>query len=228
MGKIRVLVADDHPIVREGLCRLLCDEEDIDVVAQATDGEEAVGLAKDLLPDIAILDIGMPGNVDGIEAARQIKSACPNTSILILSVYDYEAYILASLQAGATGYLLKKDSLSKLVSIVRLVNDGETVISSATSKSLHHLMNGNKKTKNSGRLQQREIDVLKFTARGLSNRDIAESLFVSERTVQSHLANIFKKLNVGSRTEAVLLALKEGWLDLSDLPQRKAHGDHFP
>jgi len=137
----------------------------------------------------------------------------------MLSAYDYESYVLASLQAGATGYLLKKDSLSKLVSVVRLVNDGETVISSTTSKSLHRLIKGrDKKASSSGRLQQREIDVLKFAAKGLSNRDIAESLFISERTVQSHLANIFKKLDVGSRTEAVLLALKEGWLNLNDLP----------
>jgi DNA-binding NarL/FixJ family response regulator len=217
--KIKVLVADDHPVFREGLCRLLEDEKDIEVVAQAADGKEAIKLAKELLPDVAIIDVVMPG-VGGIEATRQIKAACPATAILMVSAYAYEAYILASLQAGAAGYLLKNALSSQLVNAIRLVHGGEAVFNfKAISKSMRRIIGDKGELKGSLEgLHRRELEVLKLAAKGLSNKEIAAELFISERTVQTHLVNIFRKLKVGSRTEAVLHALKEGWLTLDDLP----------
>ena len=219
MEKTKVLVADDHPAVREGLCRALEAEEDIEVIAQAVNGEEAVSLAKELELDVAIIDAAMPG-LSGIDAARQIKEYCPMIAILILSAYDYRSYVLAALRAGVAGYLLKSTPLNDIVSAVRMVHNGEAVfdlkvvadilprLGNTTDKSSVHL----------GELHGRELEVLKLAAKGISNREIARQLYIGERTIQTHFVNIFRKLRVGSRTEAVLHALKNGWLTLDDLP----------
>ncbi len=219
MGKIKVLVADDHPAFREGLCRLLEDEKDLECVAKSSNGEETIRLAKELLPDVAIIDIAMPG-INGIEAAKQIKAACPAIAILMISAYGYESYIVASLQAGAAGYLLKDVPLRELVNAIRFVHAGETVLNfKAAGKILRRLAAGrDEKRRGLEELHRRELEVLKLAAKGLSNKEIAAELVISERTVQTHLVNIFKKLEVGSRTEAVLHALKEGWLSPDDLP----------
>ena len=219
MKKINVLIADDHPAFREGLCRFLEDEEDIEVVAQAKGGEEMISLAERLRPDVAIVDVAMPG-LSGIEAAKRIKEACTTTAILMLSAYDYESYVLASLKAGAAGYLLKDTPLFELASAIRMVHRGKAVFNlKATGNILNLLTAGShQRTSGSGQLYDREIQVLKLLAKGMSNRDIAGELIISERTVQTHLVNIFKKLGVGSRTEAALHALKKGWLTLDDLP----------
>ena len=219
MEKIKVLVADDHPAFREGLGRLLAEEKDIEIVAKAADGEETVSLAKELLPDVTIMDIAMP-KLNGIEAARQIKAACPTTAILMVSAYDYESYMLASLRVGAAGYLLKSAPLHDLISAVRLVHAGEGVFDlKAASRLIRRLaaVKGEER-KNLEELHYRELQVLKLAAKGMSNKEIARELVISERTIQTHLVNIFRKLKVGSRTEAVLRALKEGWLTLDDLP----------
>jgi len=218
MEKIRVLVADDHPVFREGVCLFLKNEEDIEVVAKAAEGEEAIRLAKELLPDVAIIDIAMPG-IDGIDVARQIKVTCPSIAVLMLSAFDYEQYILASLRVGVAGYLLKTSPMDELVNSIRLVYSGEAVFTfKSTSEVLRRLVtDGNKTRKKTGELSQHEIEVLKLAGRGMSNREIAEKSVISERTVQTHLINIFRKLNVGSRTEAVLRALKEGWFIFEDL-----------
>lgn len=219
MKKIRVLVADDHPVFRDGLCHFLEKEEDLMVIARAADGAEAVALAKELRPDVAILDIAMP-NLDGIEAARQIKDACPNTAILMLSAYGYDSYILSSLRAGAAGYLLKNAPVHELISSIRLAHAGEAVLDlKAIDKVLRYLaVEQGGERKDVEVLHHREREVIKQAAMGKSNREIAEALFISERTVQTHMVNIFQKLRVGSRTEAVLRALKEGWITLDDLP----------
>lgn len=219
MNKIRVLVADDHPVFREGLCYFLMQEDDLDVIARAEDGAQAVAMAKDLRPDVAILDIAMP-KLDGIEAAKQIKSTCPNTAILMLSAYGYDSYILASLRVGAAGYLLKSAPVSDLISAIRLAHAGEAVIDlKAVDKVLRYLaVEEGQDKKDIDVLHQREKEVLKQAAMGKSNKAIGEELFISERTVQTHMVNIFQKLRVGSRTEAVLRALKEGWITLDDLP----------
>ena len=219
MEIIRVLVADDHPAFREGLCRLLEDEEDLEVVARPADGEETVLLAKELKPDVAIIDVAMP-RLNGIEAAKQVKEACPSTAVLIISTYDYESYVLASLRAGAAGYLLKNAPLRELVSAIRMVHIGGAVFDlKAASNILHRLAaNDGQERRSLEELHSRELEVLKLAARGVTNRNIASKLVISERTVQTHLVNIFRKLGVGSRTEAVLRALRKGWLTLDDLP----------
>lgn len=219
MDKIRVLIADDHPAFREGLCQLLEHEEDIECVAKAADGEEAVRLAIELLPDVAIIDIAMP-KLNGIEAAGQIKAARPAIAILMVSAFGYESYVLASLRAGAAGYLMKNASLRELANAVRSVHAGEAVFDlKATSKILHRLADDKgEEWKGLAELKPRELEVLRLTGKGMSNKEIAGELVLSERTVQTHLVNIFRKLGVGSRTEAVLHALKEGWLTLDDLP----------
>lgn len=219
MSKIRVLVCDDHPAFREGLCRLLGDEEDIEIVAKATDGEETVRLAKELQPNVALIDIAMP-KLRGIDAAKQIKETCPDTAILIISAYDYEAYFLACLRAGVAGFLLKDAPLNEIVSAVRMVHSGKTVFGQkAAGDVLSRLATGtNEHGKAAKELHPREIQVLKLAAKGISNREIAKELVISERTVQTHLVNIFRKLGVTSRTEAVLCALKRGWLTIDELP----------
>ena len=213
------MIADDHPAFREGLCQLLEGEEDLKCIAKPEDGEEAVRLAKELAPDVAIIDVAMP-KLNGIEAAKQIKVACPNTAILMVSAFGYESYVLASLRAGAAGYLLKSAPLRELTNAVHSVQAGEGVFDlKAASKILQRLSAEKGEEKRSPEeLHRRELQVLKLAAKGISNKQIASKLSISERTVQTHLVNIFRKLGVGSRTEAVLHALKEGWLTLDDLP----------
>ena len=218
--KIKVLIADDHPTFRDGLSRLLEGEGDFECIGQAGDGQEAVAMTKKLGPDVVLIDINMP-RLRGVEAAREIKKNCPEVAIIMLSAFDYEAYIVTSLQAGARGYLLKSTSLEKLTSSIRLVHRGESVLDiKATDKLVHHLQpltNGNKNNNTQFQhLYPREIQVLKLAAKGKGNKEIADILSISERTVQTHLVNIFKKLGATSRTQAVLTALKEGWIALEE------------
>ena len=219
MEKIKILVADDHSIFREGLCQLLEGEEDLEVVAKAADGEEAVRLAKELVPDMAIIDVIMP-KINDIEAVRQIKEACPTTAILVLSAYNYESYLLASVQAGAAGYLLKDTPLHELLCAIRAVHAGKVVFDlKAAGEMLHYLAPGKGgERRDLEKLHHREMEVLKLAAKGISNKEIAAQMAISERTVQTHMVNIFRKLEVSSRTEAALRALKEGWFILNDLP----------
>ncbi|MBM4463680.1 MAG: response regulator transcription factor [Chloroflexi bacterium] len=218
MGKIRVLVADDHPAFREGLVRVVAEQGDMEVIAQAGDGEEAVKLAGQLRPDIAVLDVAMP-KLNGIEATQSIKTACPNTAVLIVSAYGYGPYVLGAVEAGASGYLLKDARLWELVSAIRSLHAGEKVLDPAVAHQvLDRLPYACGKSKETlPDLHQREMEVLKLTARGLSNKEIATALSISVRTVQAHLVNIFAKFGVKSRTEAVAHALREGWLVIDDL-----------
>jgi NarL family two-component system response regulator LiaR len=221
MDKIRVLIADDHAVVREGTRQILEQESDIDVVAEAADGEEAVKLAGSSRPDVAIIDIAMPG-VDGIEATRQIKSLYPAVAVLILSAYDDDQFVFSLLEAGAAGYLLKSIRGRELIDAVRQVHAGESVLHPAIArKVLNRFVPAPDKSvrqKPSDMLSEREIQVLKLATRGLSNQDIADELCLSLRTVQAHLGHIFNKLQVSSRTEAVVHALKQGWVTLEDIP----------
>lgn len=219
MDKIRVLIADDHAIVREGTRRVLESEKDIEVVGEASDGEEAVSQATRLQPDVAIIDIAMP-KVNGIEATRRIKTCLPATAVLILTAYDNDQYIFSLLEAGAAGYLLKNVRGSELVEAIRSVYNGESVLHPViASKVLHHFVPSAGKGERGTLelLSPRELQVLKLAAKGMSNKDIADELYLSARTVQAHLANIFSKLQVGSRTEAILHGLKQGWFSLEDI-----------
>jgi NarL family two-component system response regulator LiaR len=219
MEKIRVLLAEDHVVVREGTRELIRREQDMEVVGEAGDGEEAVELATKLRPDVVIMDIAMP-KVNGIEATKRIKELYPATAVLILTAYDNEQYIFALLDAGAAGYLLKNVRRSELIDAVRAVYAGESVLHPVIARKVLERFRGAKgRVGEEGTqdvLSEREMEVLHLASRGITNKDIAKELVVSVRTVQAHLGNIFNKLGVGSRTEAVLYALRRGWFSLEE------------
>ncbi len=216
---IRVVLADDHAVVRKGIHDLLEEEEDIQVVAEATNGEEAVTLTVEHQPDVAVLDIQMP-QMTGIEAARQLKAKAPEVRILVLTAYDDDPYIFAMLQAGASGYVLKNAPADELTRAVRTVAAGGSAMDPAvTAKVMNQVSSGKPLGAQAvvEGLTSRELDVLRLAARGHTNRAIGLELSISDRTVQGHLANIFGKLGVTTRTEAVLLAMKQGWLTLDEV-----------
>ena len=219
MEKIRILLADDHVVVRQGTRELLEREEDLEVVAEAGDGEEAVQLAASQHPDVAIMDISMP-KLNGIEATKQIKAIHPATAVLVLTAYDDDQYIFALLEAGAAGYLLKNVRAEELVDAVRAVHVGESVLHPAIARKVINRFARPKEERDADiaveQLTERELEVLKLAAKGMTNREIAQELVISVRTVQVHLTNVFGKIGVGSRTEAVLYGLREGWLTLED------------
>ena len=220
MKKIKILIADDHAFVREGTRRILEQEPDLEVVAEAGDGEEAVRLASDLKPDVALIDVAMP-KLDGIEATRQIKALCPAVAVLVLSAYDDDQFVFGLLEAGAAGYLLKSVRGHEIVDAIRAVDAGESVLHpSVARKVLNRFASVSSKAQRKKPLElltDREMEVMRLVTKGLSNKDIADGLCLSVRTVQGHLANIFNKLRVSSRTEAVVHALKEGWVTLDDV-----------
>jgi len=221
LGDIKILIADDHTVVREGTRQILEQEPDLKVVSEAVDGEEAVKLAGTSKPDVAIIDIAMP-RMDGIEATRKIKELYPNITVLILTAYDDDQFVFSLLEAGAAGYLLKSVREHELIDAVRAVHAGESVLHPAIArKVLNRFVPSAEKTGKEGpaeNLSKREIDVLRLATKGLSNQEIANRLYLSLRTVQAHLGHIFNKLGVSSRTEAVVRALKEGWVTLEDIP----------
>lgn len=218
---IKILIADDHAVVREGTRHILEQEPDLIVVAEACDGEEAVNLAGSTMPNVAIIDISMP-KVDGIEATKGIKALYPGIAVLILTVYDDDQFVFGLLEAGAAGYLLKSVRGRELIDAVRQVYAGESVLHPAIArKVLNRFMPTPGKQagqKPSEVLSKREKEVLRLATRGLSTQEIASALCLSLRTVQAHLGHIFNKLQVSSRTEAVVRALKEGWVTLEDIP----------
>jgi len=217
LKKIKILIADDHAFVRESTRHILEQESDLEVIGEAGDGEETVRLATTFKPDVAIIDIAMP-KLDGIEATKQIKTLCPGISVLILSAYDDDQFVFSLLEAGAAGYLLKSVRGQEIVDAVRAVYSGESVLHPAVArKVLNRFARPSAEVeakKSSELLSEREMEVLKLVTKGLSNKDIADKLCLSVRTVQGHLANIFNKLQVSSRTEAVVHALKQGWVTL--------------
>jgi DNA-binding NarL/FixJ family response regulator len=213
---IRVVLADDHAVVRKGIREFLEGEPDITVVAEAVEGEQAVALVAEHLPDVAVLDIQMP-RIGGVEATRRIKAEHPAVQVLILSAYDDDPYVFALLQAGASGYVLKTADSAELVQAVRAVYRGESALDPVvTQRVVQQLATGRPLgTPNTVEaLTEREIEVLRLVAQGLTNKAIGQALGISDRTVQGHLANIYGKLHVGSRTEAVTEALKQGWITI--------------
>jgi len=221
MDKVKILLVEDHVIVRESIRQALDRDTYIEVVGEAGDGEQAVRMASELKPDVIIMDISMP-RLNGIEATKKIKAQQPSAVILALTAYDYEQYVFPLLEAGAAGYLLKDVSSNQLINAIFAVHRGDAVLHPAiTSKVLERFKSGtsDRDSKKLGDiLSERESDVLKLAAKGMSNKDIAEELHLSIRTVESHLGYIFNKLGVGSRTEAVIQAMKRGWFSLGELP----------
>ncbi|MBN1179837.1 MAG: response regulator transcription factor [Anaerolineae bacterium] len=219
MDTIKILLADDHALVRQGTRELLEPEPDLEVVAEAGDGAEAVRLADVHCPDVAILDISMP-KLNGIEATERIKKNHPSTAVLVLTAYDDDQYIFALLEAGAAGYLLKDVDAKDLIKAIRSVHAGESVLHPAVARKVVNRFTQPVVPSQGGddveRLTEREFDVLRLAAKSLSNREIADELCITVRTVQVHMSNIFGKMGVGSRTEAVLTALRRGWITLED------------
>jgi NarL family two-component system response regulator LiaR len=213
--ELTVLIADDHPLVREALHRALDVEEDMKVVAEATDGEEAVRLASELKPNVVVMDIVMP-KVNGIEATKKIKEIAPDTAILILTAYDDDEYVLGLLDAGAAGYLLKSARGRDLVGAIRTIRAGESVLHPNIIARLlkRATVTSVKETKGQGLLSEREAEVLRLVALGMSNKEVAEELFLSQRTVKAHLTSVFNKLNVASRSEAIVKGLQWGLVTL--------------
>ena len=206
---IRIVLADDHALVREATAELLDRSDGLHVVGQAADGAEALRLVGALRPDVLLLDLAMPG-LDGLEVARRARDLSPATRIVALTAHEEQPYVLAMLEAGASGYLSKASRGQEVVQAVRAAAAGETVFSSSIAGSLARsaLSHGSSEMP----LTARELEVLGAAARGLGNKQIAVELGMSARTVQTHLTSVFSKLGVSSRTEAVLLALRRGWV----------------
>lgn len=215
---IRVVIADDHTLLREGTRELLEREDDITVVGEAADGQAAIALVEAQRPDVALLDIAMP-NVDGITATREIKRRWPGVAILVLTIHDEEEYVVAVLDAGAAGYLLKDVARRELVEAIRAVHAGDSVLHPAITRTvLDRFRRGDEGSPEPvPTLTDREHQVLVAAASGASNKAIASQLDIGERTVQSHLAKLFEKLGVASRTEAVIEGLRKGLVDIDDV-----------
>lgn len=210
MSQIKYIIIDDHLLFREGLKELLSNENDLQCVGIFDGSEDIVKVTNQLGVDVVLLDISMP-NVDGIEIAKAIKDRCMHTSILVLTAYMYPDYIQAAIQAGVNGYLLKNTPRKQLVEAIRMVHDGEAVFCTRAAEMIRLGMAGDlSQDLRCKDLNKRETEVLRLVAKGLTNKSIASLLHISENTVGSHLSNIFKKLGAESRTEAALLAYKEG------------------
>jgi len=218
--KTRIMLADDHPLLRQALRDVLEKQPDFEVIAEAGDGEEAVKLATKLVPDVVIMDISMP-NLNGLEATKRIKASRPAIAVLVLTVHSDSEHILSILQAGAGGYLTKSVYGDEVINAVRALLCGETVLSQSVSQQIfkyafQHAIKP-KRLDVGNKLSARELEVLNLAAKGISNKDIALRLGLSLRTVKGYLVDLFLKLNVASRTEAVIVGLRKGILTLNDL-----------
>ncbi|MFC7327549.1 response regulator [Marinactinospora rubrisoli] len=217
---IRVLVVDDHAFFRRGLVSVLAEEADIDVVGEAGDGEQAIRQAGDLRPDVVLMDVRMP-RTSGIDACTGIKDAVPSAKIVMLTISDEEEDLFEAIKAGATGYLLKEIAVDELPEAVRAVSGGQSFINpSMATKLIGEFATLARKDKGRSqqvpapRLTEREMEVLRLVARGLNNRDIGQKLYISENTVKNHVRNILEKLQLHSRMEAVVYAVREKILDV--------------
>ncbi|MFC1966024.1 response regulator [Chloroflexota bacterium] len=219
-GKTTILLADDHPLLRHSIRSILDEEPDFQIVGEAGDGEEAIRLTNELQPDVVLMDISMP-KLDGLEATRRIKASHPNIAVLVLTIHSDDQHIIGILEAGAAGYLTKSVFGEEVVQSIRGVITGEMVLSPSIGQRLLKqaarypmkpvpLQTGEK-------LSTRELEIIKLAARGMSNKSIAADLGLTVRTVKGHMANIFSKLYVGSRTEAVIAGLRAGFISIDDM-----------
>lgn len=208
---IRVVLADDHAVVREGIRRILEDAPDIRVVAEAADGEQAMEAIGRSRPDVAVLDVRMP-KVSGIDVTRWVRQDSPSTKVLVLTAYDDDPYVLAVLEAGANGYVLKNADAENIVQSVRAVHGGKSALDPEIARKLLTRVSGPRQDPAPEPLTGRERQVLELVAKGRTNKAIGSALGISPRTIQGHLAKIFGKLQAESRTEAVMRAVSLGWL----------------
>lgn len=210
-NKINVLIADDHSIVRQGLKQILELEEDMIVIAQASNGSEAVKMAKEFKPDVILMDINMPGT-NGLQAIKELKENNDPSRIIVLTIHEDREYLFKTLQMGAEGYVLKDAEPSVLINAIRSVNNGQSFIQPNLTKELVREFNRvtlHEKEKNDdNNLTAREVEVLGLIAEGMINKEIAKQLYISEKTVKNHVSNIFKKLDVSDRTQAAIYAFK--------------------
>ena len=213
--QIRVLLADDHPVVRDGLTAILSTQPDFQIVGEAATGAEAVHLAAHLNPDVVLIDIEMPG-LDGVEALRQIRATRPEARVIVFTAFDTDERIVAAVQAGAQGYLLKGAPRDELFKAIRVVSAGGSLLQPVVaSKLLNHVRSRADDEPEPESLTDRETEVLKLLAQGKSNKDIAGQLVISERTVKFHVSSIMGKLGASNRTEAVMIAVARGLVKLS-------------
>ena len=208
---ITVVIADDHPVVRQGLRTFLELQDDLELVGEAADGEEAARLVRDLLPDVVLMDLVMPG-LDGIEATRRIRDLSPATKVLVLTSYAEDEKVFPAIKAGAAGYLLKDVPPQELAEAVRRAHRGEALLHPAIAAKL--MQEVARDRRDADALTERELEVLRLIARGLPNKLIARELAVSEKTVKTHVSNILAKLHLADRTQAALYAVREHLVDL--------------
>ena len=211
MDRITVLIADDHPVVRQGLRAFLDTQEDLEVVAEACDGEEAVARAAELVPDVVLMDLVMP-NLDGIEAIRRIRDASPSTRVLVLTSFIEDEKVFPAVKAGAAGYLLKDVEPTELAGAIRTVTRGEALLHPTVAAKVMQEVAARDRSP-AAELTERELDVLRLLARGMANKAIALELHVSEKTVKTHVSNILAKLHLADRTQAALYAVRERIVD---------------
>jgi len=217
MSKIKVLLADDHDLFREGLRRMLGLGKEIDIAGEATNGSEAVKKARELLPDVVLMDIGMP-QTDGIEATRQIKNDCPSVEVIVLSMYEDDEHLFRAIKAGAAGYILKNSPLDEVVRVVKAAYRGESLLNPALARRILDEFATEKSPEENADglycdLTKRELEILILLASAKTNRQIGKTLLVTEKTVKNHISNIYRKLQVNSRTQAVLKAIKSGLVE---------------
>jgi DNA-binding NarL/FixJ family response regulator len=218
-GAIRVVIVDDHALFRRGLDRVLADEPDIEVVGEAADGVEAVARVRELTPDVVIMDVRMP-RATGIEAARTVRAMVPETKVIMLTVSDLEEDLYEAVKAGVNGYLLKEVAIGEVADAVRAVAAGHSLVSPSMASKLFTEFNAlaeraeDRQRALSPRLTERELEVLKLVAKGLSNREIGSELYIAENTVKNHVRNILEKLHLHTRMEAVVFAMREKLLDV--------------
>ncbi|HFE66312.1 MAG TPA: response regulator transcription factor [Chloroflexi bacterium] len=210
---IRILLADDHAVLRQGMAQALNMQPDMNVVAQAGNGVEAVQLVQAHQPDVALLDINMP-EMDGVEATRQITAVAPQTGVIILTMYRRDDYVVEAIKAGASGYLLKEVELDELLAAIRAVARGDAVMDPAIAgRVLAALRQPQAKPKDDPDLAERDVEILRLLAEGLTNQEIADRLYIAEKTVRNRLTHIFRKLGVENRSQAIVYAHRKGLLD---------------
>jgi two-component system, NarL family, response regulator LiaR len=211
MKKITVLIADDHPIVQQGMKLFLDSQKDITVVGIAENGKQAIEMVRKIKPDVVVMDINMP-NIDGIEATRQIRAENPTVQVVVLTSHNQDAMIFPAIKAGALSYLLKSSSPDEVAEAIRAAKLKQARLHSHVAQRLMDEVTGNRKSPEI--LTTREIDVLKLVAQGMDNQTIAQTLTLSDKTVKTHISNILMKLNLSDRTQAAIYALKEGIVPL--------------